>query len=111
MKKQLQSLLGKLLYIHGCVSPACVFVNRLLNTLRRAAGHVKVDLEMDLNWFICFLQQFNGIIMFYQAEPSINIFVDASLLGMMACWHNNVYAISRHIYATLGLNITQLEMF
>ena len=48
--------------------------------------------------------------MFNQAEPSINIFVDASMLGMGACWHDNVYAISRHVHTTLGLNITQMEM-
>ena len=40
-KMQIQSLLGKLLYIHRCVAPARIFVNRLLNTLREATGRVK----------------------------------------------------------------------
>ena len=29
---------------------------------------------------------------------------------MGAYWEDNVYAISRHVHATAGLNITQLEM-
>ena len=32
-KKQLQSLLGKLLCLHKCVKPVCIFVNRILATL------------------------------------------------------------------------------
>ena len=34
-KKQLQSLLGSLLYICKCVRPACFFLNRMLTGLRR----------------------------------------------------------------------------
>ena len=34
-KQQLQSLLGNLLYIHKCVKPARIFVNRMLEVLRQ----------------------------------------------------------------------------
>ena len=65
-KKQLQSLLGKLLFVHGCVAPAHIFVNRLLNNFRNCQGHIKINMEMkqDLNWFIQFLTKFNGVVMF-----------------------------------------------
>ena len=33
-KKGLQSLLGKLIYVHKCVKPARIFINRMLNLLR-----------------------------------------------------------------------------
>ena len=38
-KRQLQSLLGKLLYIHRCVHAARFFVNRLLNNLMWVFHH------------------------------------------------------------------------
>ena len=111
-KKQLQSLLGKLLYLHRCVAPARIFVNRLLNKLRAVTGRVSVDEDMvkDLNWFIQFLTQFNGTVMFHTSRPHHEVFVDASLTGMGASWGTNVYAVTRHLWATIGLNINQLEM-
>ena len=111
-KRQLQSLLGKLLYVHRCVTPARVFVNRRLNKLRTATGRIRMDEEMvkDLNWFIQFLTQFNGTVMFDTCRAHFQVFVDASLTGMGASWDNNVYAVTRYFIATIGLNINQLEM-
>ena len=111
-KKQLQSLLGKLLYLHRCVIPARTFVNRLLNKLRQTTTRVKVcdDVKKDLTWFIQFLLQFNGKIMFTQAKPEYDVFVDACLTGLGATWNDHAYAVSRHLPATWHLNITQLEM-
>ena len=63
----------------------------------------------DLNCFIQFLSQFNGKVMFLFSRSRINIFVDACLTSMGALWDDNIYAISRHHAATVGLNITQLE--
>ena len=40
-KHQLQSILGLLLYVHKCVKPARVFLNRMLELLRSAHGHQK----------------------------------------------------------------------
>ena len=111
-KKQLQSLLGKLLYLHRCVAPARIFVNRLLNRLRAASCLIRIneDIVKDLNWFIQFLTNFNGTVMFDTCRPHYQVFVDASLSGMGASWHNDVYAVTRHMVATIGLNINQLEM-
>ena len=53
-KKQLQCLLGRLIYLHHCIKPACVFVNRLLNNLMDSTSYICVNDQMkcDLHWFI-----------------------------------------------------------
>ena len=111
-KKQLQGLLGKLLYLHRCVIPARMFVNRLLNKLRIATNRVKVcdDVKKDLSWFIQFLLKFNGKIIIAPTRPHHDLFVDASLTGVGAIWDTNVYGASSHWAATAHLSISQLEM-
>ena len=110
-KRQLQSLLGKLLYIHRCVHAARIFVNGLLNNLRKATGRIVLNAEMkqDLSWFVQFLTKANGKVMFDDARNKLDVFVDASLSGMGLYWANNVYAVSRQVLATQGLSIIQLE--
>ena len=67
-KRDLQSLLGKLLYITKCVRASRPFLNRMLDTLRMAHKHDTVyldtDFKRDLNWFIKFLPSFNGVAFF-----------------------------------------------
>ena len=67
---ELQSLTELLLYIHKCVKPARLFVNRILNTLRKAPEKVYVKLDQgfakDIVWFNQFLSQFNGSVFFYK---------------------------------------------
>ena len=111
-RKQLQSLLGKLLYLHRCVPASRSFVNRLLNTLRTSTYKVIITEEMkkDLSWFIQFLVRFNGKLLFPDKRQEIDVYVDASLSGLGAYWNNNVYAVSRPILSTAGFNITHLEM-
>ena len=64
-KRQLQSLLGTLLYIHKCVKPARCFLNRMLETLRNANNQANIvlsdDFHRDLGWFDHFLPHYNGI--------------------------------------------------
>ena len=96
-RKQLQSLLGSLLYIHKCVKPARLFVNRILATLKAApdSGYVALNAEFgkDIAWFNAFLVQFNGRTFFAKQlhAPVTNIFLDASLVGLGGVWLNNVY--------------------
>ena len=47
--------------------------------------------------------------MFDDARVKLDVFVDASFSGMGLYWAHNVYAVSRHLLATQGLSITQLE--
>ena len=62
-KKGLQSLLGKLIYVHKCVKPTKVFINRMLNLLRTNPHKKRIHLDQeffhDLNWFLKFLPGFN----------------------------------------------------
>ena len=55
-RKQLQSLLGKLIYLHRCVPASRIFVNRLLNMLCQCPHRVTIseDMKKDLSWFIQF---------------------------------------------------------
>ena len=94
-RKQLQSLLGKLLYLHRCMRPARTFVNRLLNKLRQCRTAIPVcdDIKSDLLWFLRFMERFNGRTIFNHQKERIDVHVDASLTGMGAIWQENVYAV------------------
>ena len=87
-------------------------MNRLLNNLKKCQGRISINLEMkqDLSWFVQFLTKFNGVVMFQDVRHTFNVYVNASLSGMGACWDNNVHAVTRHLSATWNLSITQLEM-
>ena len=71
-KKGLQSLIGKLIYIHKCVVPARAFNNRMLALLRSStnSNRIKLTTELfsDLSWFQKFLPQFNGFTMFRRLD-------------------------------------------
>ena len=56
--RDLQSVIGSLMFIYKCVQPSRFFVNRLLNTLRSANTpniQVNADVRKDISWFIKFL--------------------------------------------------------
>ena len=63
-RRQSQKLTGKLLYIHRCICPACLFVNRVLGVLRNAPVRGTIQLPQsffkDIMWFQKFLKYFNG---------------------------------------------------
>ena len=96
-KNQLQSLVGSLIYIHKCVKPARLFVNRILATLKLApdSGYVTLNPEFhkDVAWFNKFLTSFNGRVFFSKSlhKPVNNIYLDASLVGLGGTWNNKVY--------------------
>ncbi|XP_066263255.1 uncharacterized protein [Branchiostoma lanceolatum] len=65
-KKELQSLIGKLVFVSACVPPGRLFVSRMLETLRKLRRHhhrfrVSRDLRRDLDWWRRFLHDFNGV--------------------------------------------------
>ena len=85
-KRQLQSLLGSLLYITKCVRPARFFLNRMLQVLRdsHSTSYIKLSKEfyMDLNWFKVFLMQYNGVTFFNHKQVDFQVYLDASLSGL-----------------------------
>ena len=69
-KKQLQSLLGSLLYVSKCVQTSRFFLNRLVDVLRSMEDRIQVPLTIeakrDVNWFVKFLPNFNTVTISHQ---------------------------------------------
>ena len=112
-KRDLQSLLGKLLYITKCVRSSRPFLNRMLQVLRQADKHTKVvlteEFHRDLCWFQKFLPLFNGVAFFSHNKIHSHIELDASLQGLGAVCDDEVCAM----ILPLGFRdyqIVQLEM-
>ena len=87
-RTQLQSLLGSLLYKTKCVRPARSFLNRMLQLLREntqvSPFRLSQSFHQDLNWFLTFLQQYNGVTYFDHKNVDFGVHLDASLLGFGA---------------------------
>ena len=115
-KKAFQSLLGKLIYIHKCVIPARIFINRMLVIFRENAHKKRIKLTQeffqDLVWFLEFLPTFNGITYFNKTEVlSENyVYLDASLTGLGAIWNDRVYITPIFAIPGFHLKIVHLEM-
>ena len=98
-KKALQSLVGSLLYIHKCVRPGRLFVNRILATLWQTSNDGTVTLstefKRDMAWFNVNLPVFNGKVYFDNGtKPTItNLYVDGCLTGVGGAWLSLVYAL------------------
>ena len=93
-KRQLQSLLGSLLFISKCVRPARVFLNRMLGFLRHMGTQKMATLTSeffrDLNWFCTFVKLFIGVV-YYDPRPiQAELHLDACLTGMGGILKTNV---------------------
>ncbi|XP_035665155.1 uncharacterized protein LOC118408444 isoform X2 [Branchiostoma floridae] len=65
-KRELQSLVGKLVFVSACVPPGRLFVSRMLESLRKLrCNHHRCrlsrDFRRDLEWWRRFLHEFNGV--------------------------------------------------
>ena len=111
-KKQLQSLIGHLVHVAKCVSPARLFIARLLEALRAAKGkyiNVNADMRADLRWFSEFCQGWNGKSYIPDPAPTREIFVDACLSGIGATDGHIAYAGQVAPVHDGSSNITELE--
>ena len=86
IRRQLQSLLGKLLYSQRCVPVSHAFVNRLLNKLCMGSQKVLITeyMRKDIGWFIQFLVRFNGKVLFPGKRKRIDVFADTLCSGLGA---------------------------
>ena len=112
-KRQLQSLLGNLLYIAKCVKPARVFLNRMLQLLRDTRDSKVInltnDFHRDLGWFQKFLPMFNGTSFFKHRTIDGEMSLDACLTGLGGRWGSLVYHLKiPKVFILLG--IVHLEM-
>ena len=112
-KRQLQSLLGYLLYIHKCVKPSRTFLNRMLCLLRdnydKKTITLTPDFKRDLRWFQRFLTQYNGISFFDHTCVDGVLELDACLTGLGGRWGSFVYhlPVAKHFQ---NLAILHIEM-
>ena len=95
-KRQLQSVIGSLMFIHKVVKPARYFINRLLDTLRNMNGsktRMNEAVKRDINWFLLFVEHFNGTTtsMHKRLYCSDVIELDACLTGLGGTCNQFVY--------------------
>ena len=115
-RQAFQSLLGKLIYIHKCVKPSRIFINRILELFRKNHHcrkiYLNVDFHRDLQWFLTFLPTYNGISYITKSDVDEvqSLYLDACLTGMGAVWRDRVYATPIHNCGDLELTIVHLEM-
>ena len=111
-KKQLQSLLGYLLFVAKCVRPTRTFVSRLLEALRGATkGYIIIDsaIRADLSWFIQFCSEWNGVGFISPREPTKVLLVDACLSGIGGTDGQRVYGQQIAQVEDGAANITEVE--
>jgi hypothetical protein len=108
LKRDLQALLGSLLFLHKAIKPARTLVNRALAVLRgmgegRKAA-ISEGMKRDLLWFIACSQQINArFFIFKDNRPHAEIYVDA--IG--GVYQNRVYSVP--IGKKEGWSINQWE--
>ena len=112
-KRDLQSLLGSLLYITKCVKPARSFLNRMLQLLRDNFHNSKILLSQeffrDLAWFRVFLSQYNCVTYYDHTFYRIPVHLDACLTGLGGKFRSMVYALPRPL-GFKGYSIVHLEI-
>ena len=111
-RKQLQSLIGKLLHVAKCIHPARVFVARLLAALRSMTSFyipITHDMRADLAWFQEFGRSWNGVAMIPNHVPTKTILVDACLTGIGGADDRRAYAARVARQGMSAANIAHLE--
>ena len=112
-KRQLQSILGMLLYVHKCVKPAHAFLNRMLALLRSGHTGQKITLthefKRDLRWFDKFLPLYNGVSLYDHRPIDHTRELDACLSGLGGRWWSFVYHLP-NVEGYMSWPIVHLEM-
>ena len=115
-RRQFQSLLGKLIYLHKCIKPARIFIHRILSLFRDNPHAKKIKLTeeffLDIQWFIRFLPHFAGSTKIFKSEMKHmqSLYIDTCLTGVGGTWANRVYAAPVPTFVNTELHITHFEM-
>lgn len=89
-RRELQQLVGRLMFIASVVRPGRLFLSRAMGKLRgsaRSSHHIKLGagFRRDMRWWLLFLRSFNGIGLLKQPTPisasDLRIGCDASDFG------------------------------
>ena len=96
-KNQLQSLLGSLLYIIKCAKPARIFLNRILQLLRKNFVNTKIirtaEFFKDLACFNELLSHYNGLTYYDRKFSRIPIHLYTFLTGLGSQFGSMVYSL------------------
>ena len=88
-KKEVQSLVGKLVFVASCVRPGRIFISRMLNFLREMPDETTLSLPIefykDVIWWQVFLPIYNGVSMMAYKECECPDFVAASDACLSGC--------------------------
>ena len=115
-RRKFQSLLGKLIYLHKCIKPARIFINRILSLFRESPNSRNIKLTneffMDIDWFLTFIPHFSGSARIFKPDiqKATSLHIDACLTGVGGMWNDRVYAAPVPTFINLQPNITHLEM-
>ena len=117
-KVELQSLIGKLQFVTKCVRQSRIFLNRLLETLRKMTKKKSIVLsdsfQKDLRWWSLFMAEYNGVSIIPPViwdEPDVTFSTDSCLKGCGGiCQYEYFHAVFPEAIATLNLPIHKLEM-
>ena len=113
---ELQSLIGKLLYVCSCIHPGHLLMQRLLNVLcshYSTSGSFQILAERfdDLKWWSAFLNVYNGVSSIpepvWVSDPS-DFSVDA--IGC-ECVEQPLYQMGMGLLFVVGTNLTHLVHF
>ncbi|KAI8503207.1 hypothetical protein Bbelb_190280 [Branchiostoma belcheri] len=120
LKRELQSLIGKLVFVSACEAPGRLFISRMLEVLRsvRRSHHrirLSRDFKLDVRWWRRFMTLFNGVSLLtpdIYCAPDEVVATDACLTGCGGIC-NGEFFHSRFPTAVLeqyGAKIHVLEM-
>ena len=89
-KRQMLSLIGKLIFMARVVKPGRTFVGRLIESSKHAKflhHHIRLSgqVQRDIRWWIVFLKRWNGVSMFHneiwETNVDLHLRSDASDIG------------------------------
>ena len=117
-RREIQSLVGKLIFVAKCVRQGRIFLSRLLNLLRDAplTGRLSIsgEAQADIKWFSLFLPSYSGVSLIPDkdwSDPDAVLASDACLVGCGATCEKQYFTspFPPNILA-LGLHISALEL-
>ena len=117
-KRQLQSLMGKLSFVTNVVRPGRIFMSRLIEQSKcfpeKGKHKINAETRKDIEWWIAFLPQFDGVSMLWlQDKLKIDevLAMDVCLNGGGACCESEFFHFRFPDSIKVKTNhITQLEL-
>ena len=118
-KNELQSLIGKLIFVAACVQSSRIFLNRMLCLLRSMSTNqsvVKLSecFRKDLRWWSLFVNKYNGVSFIPSSiwnEPDVVFSTDSCLTGCGGvCGKEYFHVDFPSAIVNLDLRIHHLEL-